>query len=466
MANLSQSMRSNLATQYRSNIPAEMRERKQWLCYRNYSKQDADGNWKHSKIPYSPTLQTSKGWNQEAAWVSFDEALNEFQNNEYMSGLSFMVTDSDPYVAIDLDHCIVNGELTETAQEFVSQMEGTYIERSRSKTGIHIFCKATMVGNFNNNGVEMYSEKKPIAMTGDSRCKLFQHSIEVKDKVVGELYNKYAPKRTENTYEPRQQSSVSIGDIPSNSEVLEIMSKYDKNGYELYCFGGNTGNKSQDDWQLMLHLNRFFHGDINRMVDVFMNSACSRKEENVKRQSAEAYEKYVYKTAENVTKIARANYWDYSYGKKKTGQHFDESVSNKEIENYYANKKYKEAVSKVPSKERVLYLMKVYDKKAWDLLMKSPEVAQRKDDWIVINSLSKFCSGDEQMINDIFKKSKFSQKFENQNKQQSYDYYISRTIEKVVNSPNAYFWKHSKAVKSLPQAKQDDKEIETEREKD
>ena len=94
-----------------------------------------------------------------------------------------MVTNDDPYVAIDLDHCIENGQLSETATEFVSQLNGTYIERSRSKTGLHIFCKANLVeGNFNNNGVEMYRENKPIAMTGDSRCKYFQPSIEIKER--------------------------------------------------------------------------------------------------------------------------------------------------------------------------------------------------------------------------------------------------------------------------------------------
>ena len=133
MAVLSKEARNNLVDQYVSNIPVEMRERKQWLCYRNYAKQDDKGNWKHSKIPYSPALHTSKGWNNAEAWVSFEDAIKEFQNNEVLSGLSFMVTNDDPYVAIDLDHCIENGQLSETATEFVSQLNGTYIERSRSK---------------------------------------------------------------------------------------------------------------------------------------------------------------------------------------------------------------------------------------------------------------------------------------------------------------------------------------------
>ena len=444
MAVLSKEARNNLVDQYVSNIPVEMRERKQWLCYRNYAKQDDKGNWKHSKIPYSPALHTSKGWNNAEAWVSFEDAIKEFQNNEVLSGLSFMVTNDDPYVAIDLDHCIENGQLSETATEFVSQLNGTYIERSRSKTGLHIFCKANLVeGNFNNNGVEMYRENKPIAMTGDSRCKYFQSSIEIKERAISNLYKKYAPKRATYTQDISSNSYAS-DDIPSDDEIVELMSKYDKNGYELYMHGGGSGDASKDDWQMMLHLNKFLHGDVNRMTSMFMYSACARNHDATKRPSVIAYENYVRMTANNASKVA-TNYWNYSYGKKKPEVHFNENVSSKEIDDYFANKSYHPAAYPVPSERRAIYLMNVYDKKAWDLLTHAFPEAQKKDDWSVINSLTKFCSGDEKMVSEILKKSKYYQKFDDEKKQKAYDYYIAKTVENAVNSPKAYFWKYTKS---------------------
>lgn len=43
-------------------------------------------------------------------------------------------------IAIDLDHCVKNGEISDWAMEIIEHFPKAYIEYSPSGTGPHIFC--------------------------------------------------------------------------------------------------------------------------------------------------------------------------------------------------------------------------------------------------------------------------------------------------------------------------------------
>lgn len=72
---------------------------------------------------------------------------------------------------IDLDHCFLDGELADWAQEIVDRAPSTYMEVSQSGEGLHIFgFLAEGPGrNIRRDGrnVEFYSVGRYIAVTGD-----------------------------------------------------------------------------------------------------------------------------------------------------------------------------------------------------------------------------------------------------------------------------------------------------------
>jgi len=74
-------------------------------------------------------------------------------------------------VALDLDDCIgPHGEVTEFAEEILAEFDTTYIERSRSGTGIHIILVSELDDRKGRKRpeIEIYSRQRFIALTGDS----------------------------------------------------------------------------------------------------------------------------------------------------------------------------------------------------------------------------------------------------------------------------------------------------------
>lgn len=112
------------------NIPAILRERKQWTRWR-YEKRDG----KRSKLPFQPDGSSSKA-NDPSTWCSFDEASEALQSGNF-DGLGFFFSQDDPFVGIDLDNCLSeSGEVAEWAQPFLD-LE-SYAEISPSGRGIKI----------------------------------------------------------------------------------------------------------------------------------------------------------------------------------------------------------------------------------------------------------------------------------------------------------------------------------------
>ena len=61
-------------------------------------------------------------------------------------GVGFVFTADDPFVGIDLDDCIENGELHPDAVEIVRQLD-SYTELSPSGSGIHVIIRAGLNGD-------------------------------------------------------------------------------------------------------------------------------------------------------------------------------------------------------------------------------------------------------------------------------------------------------------------------------
>lgn len=82
-----------------------------------------------------------------------------------------MLSSVDRLVCIDLDHALVDGELTGWAREIVSQLPRTYIEVSPSGAGLHIWGYGTVGrGRRIRRGdacVEIYDRGRYITVTGE-----------------------------------------------------------------------------------------------------------------------------------------------------------------------------------------------------------------------------------------------------------------------------------------------------------
>lgn len=82
-------------------------------------------------------------------------------------GVGF-VLDGDGIVCIDLDHCLVDGQLHPIAARIVAAADDTYVEVSPSGDGLHVWGTASgpIRGRRLPGGVEVYGNGRYITVTG------------------------------------------------------------------------------------------------------------------------------------------------------------------------------------------------------------------------------------------------------------------------------------------------------------
>lgn len=153
----------------KENIPAEMKEKAQWVLYTK------ERNPEREHIRKQMISVTGNRWHKAKStepndWATFDVAYKAFLKSRY-DGLVFCLNEG--IVFIDVDNSIdENGNLSPLAKELLEAFPDTYAERSCSGKGIHIFLKGKLpAGSMKRNdaiGLEIYDTKRFACMTGDA----------------------------------------------------------------------------------------------------------------------------------------------------------------------------------------------------------------------------------------------------------------------------------------------------------
>lgn len=129
------------------NIPLEMREYRQWICWRLTD-----------KAPLKTTDGRLASVIDPRDWSSFSDAASAAYSNA--CGLGFVFTGSDPYCGIDCD----TQEISEQACDYFK----SYAERSPSGRGVHVIVKGKVGGGRRTKNIECYDRERYFTMTGDA----------------------------------------------------------------------------------------------------------------------------------------------------------------------------------------------------------------------------------------------------------------------------------------------------------
>lgn len=131
------------------NIPAELRQRMQWVVCGP------------DKIPCNPRTGARADVMDPSTWGSFDEACNNG-----MRHIGFVFTSGDPYCGIDLDG--KHGDEAEvTLHQRILTAFPSYTERSASGKGYHIIVRARLDHGRRRDSVEVYSQGRFFIFTGN-----------------------------------------------------------------------------------------------------------------------------------------------------------------------------------------------------------------------------------------------------------------------------------------------------------
>ncbi len=140
-----------------ANIPDKLKGFPQWVCWRYV--------WngkKWTKPPYHPKGHQASKINP-AHFSAFSDVITAYEKGGF-SGIGFILTKEDPFVAIDIDHCLEGNILTDEANEIIKSLN-SYTEISPSGSGIRIFVTGTVPRNI-KKGIEIYSYSSYVTITG------------------------------------------------------------------------------------------------------------------------------------------------------------------------------------------------------------------------------------------------------------------------------------------------------------
>lgn len=133
-------------------LPTALTDRPRWIRHTR------------AKIPLTAWDSIASSTNP-ATWTDYDTASQSTAG----VGLGF-VLNGDGVVCIDIDKCVDDGRLADWVTDLVRACGDTYVERSPSGNGIHIWGRARLPfgGRKFSRGVEVYGDARYLTVTGDA----------------------------------------------------------------------------------------------------------------------------------------------------------------------------------------------------------------------------------------------------------------------------------------------------------
>lgn len=135
-------------------MPPELTSRPRWI--RRTSR----------KVPVTVGGQAASS-TDPASWSRYRDAAASTAG----AGLGF-VLNGDGVACVDLDHCLVGGELADWARRLVDLAPGCWVERSLSGDGLHVWGFGRLERgrrlSVDGGSVELYADGRYIAVTGDT----------------------------------------------------------------------------------------------------------------------------------------------------------------------------------------------------------------------------------------------------------------------------------------------------------
>ncbi|WP_340640635.1 phage/plasmid primase, P4 family [Bacillus atrophaeus] len=257
------------------NIPQELKNAPQWILWRSEER-----NGKKTKVPYQIDGNMAQSSNKRT-WSTFTTILKFFNQQEY-DGIGFMFSKDDPFIGIDIDHCVEVGVLSPFAQEIVDAI-GSYTEYSPSGEGVHIIAKGKLplrgpgTGRKNTDkGLEVYRHGRYFTFTGHS---LDIGPVEERTEEIKVLFDQYLTDKEEaKPVTPQTGTPTDISSL-SNKEIWERMfnSKNGKNIQDLFNGHLINDDHSSTDMALCNHLAFWTDKDVAKMDSMFRESELFRE---------------------------------------------------------------------------------------------------------------------------------------------------------------------------------------------
>lgn len=255
-------------------IPSYLKEHASWCNFRYENRKGSK-----TKVPYNPVTGYKALVNKPETFTDFNTAVSALKDYD---GLGIRVDGKT--IAIDLDHCIEDGQLTKQAADIVSHFRNTYIEKSPSGTGLRIilFVAEDYVYDKNtyyikNGNIEVYvagATNRFVTITGD--VYLENEICENMDSLEW-LLNKYMkrkiPKKSSEELQVHRESYLTDDSVLAKAMTSKQGEKFRK------LWNGDSSDypsNSEADLGLISILAFYCNGNREQVDRLYRQSALAR----------------------------------------------------------------------------------------------------------------------------------------------------------------------------------------------
>lgn len=215
-------------------IPYDLMNDAVWCTWKRETR---DG--KPTKVPYNPLTGRRAETNNPETFTTFQIAEEAFKIDSEYDGIGILV--SNGFSAVDIDHCIENGEISDFAKDICAKMN-SYTEKSPSGTGLRIiicgdnlsYDKTKYYLKNPNNGVELYLSgmtNRFMTITGNTLLNLPIRRVTSEE--LTEFLDQYM-----------QRQKKSVKDTPLTDD--QIIEKASKNAKFEALFRGDITEYNND----------------------------------------------------------------------------------------------------------------------------------------------------------------------------------------------------------------------------
>ena len=253
------------------NLPSELRQNGLFCLWKREQK---DG--RQTKIPYKTNGYRARS-TERADFTDFDTAMR-YVGNYNGVGLGIF----DGFCAVDIDHCVTDGVLSDLANEIVNTFN-SYTELSPSGEGVRIIFKAQGVEydkkryyiNNRGLGLEIYVSgctNKYVTLTGNVIRDLPINDCSAELSLVLDYYMKKGEDK-----KPESKTQDTTTYLSDDEVITKALNAKNGDKFRRLWSGNFDSSHSEADLALCSHLAFWCGGDTSQMDRLFRESALYRE---------------------------------------------------------------------------------------------------------------------------------------------------------------------------------------------
>ena len=256
-------------------IPHRLREIPQWAVWKEIPRE----NGKNSKVPIDRRGEPLV-WSRPRSWLTFSDSIG-LHGSGIGDGVGLVLSAKAGIACVDLDggYDAQARHPTAFAESIINEL-ASYTEISVSNTGLHIFVDGQIPAAMKLDTIEVYSDKRFMAITG-RRLDGTPASVEQRHDALNTIYRRIRPDLpARSTVAPAVPLSLTDGEL-----IDRAMSARNGAKFRRLWSGDCSGYPSQSEADLALCgiLLHWCGPDAQRIAALFRSSGLGRRRKSAER---------------------------------------------------------------------------------------------------------------------------------------------------------------------------------------